>query len=285
MNWRRKMQPKSKLKHNKKRNTAFLYESLTKELTRAVVNKDNEAKAQIIDICKTFFKADTILQKELQLYSVLHESANLDGKFAERLVQEVVRLHSQLDEEEIYDEQTKLINTINKKLGPSVFNNFLPDYKNLATIYQIFNNSTPVKERVLLEQTLVESLVAKKVEEVPNKNMQSVDSIVYGSFAKKFNEKYGNNLLKEQKELISFYVMSGTDEGVGLKVYLNEEIGRLKTEIGKLLKTEEFVSNKFLTEKTIKLVQKIDEFKKRPVDHEMLTDVLKIQGFINEATK
>lgn len=279
------MQSKSKLKHNKKRNTAFLYESLTKELTRAVVNKDNEVKAKIIDICKTFFKGDSILQKELQLYSVLHESANLDGKFAERLVQEVVRLHSQLDQEEIYDEQTKLINTINKKLGPAVFNNFLPDYKSLATIYQIFNNSTPVKERVLLEQNLIESLVAKKVEQVPTKNMQSVDSIVYNSFAKKFNEKYANNLLKEQKELISHYVMSGTDDGVGLKVYLNEEIGRLKNKINELLKTEEFVSNSFLAEKTNKLVQKIEEFKKRPVDHEMLTDVLKIQSFINEATK
>lgn len=279
------MQSKSKLKHNKKRNTAFLYESLTKELTRAIVNKDSNTKQSIIDICKTFFKADSILQKELQLYSVLHESTNLDGKFAERLVQEVVRLHSELDQEEVYDEQTKLINTINKQLGPNVFNNFLPDYKNLATIYQIFNKSTPIKERVLLEQTLVEALVANKVEEVPNKNMQSVDSIVYSSFAKKFNDKYSNNLLKEQKELLSHYVMSGTDEGVSLKVYLNEEIGRLKNKIGELLKTEEFVANKFLTDKTTKLVEKIEEFKKRPVDHQMLTDVLKIQSFVNEATK
>ena len=30
---------KLKLKHNKKRNTAFLFESLTKELTKAIVNK------------------------------------------------------------------------------------------------------------------------------------------------------------------------------------------------------------------------------------------------------
>jgi hypothetical protein len=279
------MQPKSKLKHNKKRNTAFLYESLTKELTRAIVNKDNEAKAKIVDICKTFFKSDSILQKELQLYSVLHESMDLDDKFAERLVQEVVRLHSDLDQEEIYDEQTKLINTINKNLNPNVFNNFLPDYKNLATIYQIFNKTTPVKERVLLEQNLIENLVAKKQEQVPNKNMQSVDSIVYTSFAKKFNEKYSNNLLKEQKELLSHYVMSGSDEGISLKVYLNEEIGRLKGKIGEILKTDEFINNKFLLEKTNKLVQKIEDFKKRPIDHDMLSDVLKIQSFVNEATK
>jgi hypothetical protein len=279
------MQPRSKLKHNKKRNTAFIYESLTKELTRAIVNKDSATKEKIVDICKTFFKADSVLQKELQLYSVLHESANLDNKFAERLVQEVVRLYSELDQEEVYEEQTKLINTVNKKLGPNVFNNFLPDYKNLATIYQIFNRTTPVKERVLLEQTLIESLTLKKPEDSPAKNMQSVDSIVYTSFAKKFNEKYSSNLLKEQKELLSHYVMSGADEGIGLKIYLNEEIGRLKNEIGNLLKTEEFTSNSFLVDKTNKLLEKIEQFKKTPIDHQMLTDVLKIQSFINEATK
>jgi phosphatidylinositol alpha-mannosyltransferase len=34
-----------KLKHNKKRNTAFLFESLTKELTKAIVAKDEKRKA------------------------------------------------------------------------------------------------------------------------------------------------------------------------------------------------------------------------------------------------
>ena len=33
-----------KMKHNKKRNTAFLYEALVKELTKTVVEKDNNKK-------------------------------------------------------------------------------------------------------------------------------------------------------------------------------------------------------------------------------------------------
>ena len=39
-----------KMKHNKKRNTAFLYESLIKELTKSLVNKDEEKKQQIIKL-------------------------------------------------------------------------------------------------------------------------------------------------------------------------------------------------------------------------------------------
>jgi len=279
------MQAKSKIKHNKRRNTSFLYESLIKELTRCIVNKDDVTRNKIINICKTYFASNLPLQKELQLYSVLNESDNLDPRFATRLVQEVARLHSELDQKQIFDEQTKLINTINKQLTQNVFSNFLPDYKNMATIYQLFSQNTPIKERILLEQTVVETLVARSEEKVTSKNMQSVDNIVYNTFAKKFNEKYGSNLLKEQKELLSHYVMSGADEGLGLKVYLNDEIGRLRNKISEVLKTDEFKQNAFLAEKTNKLFDKLDEFKKRPVDHAMLTEVLKIQDFINEATK
>ena len=34
----------SKIKHNKKRNTAFLYEALVRELTKATMTKDGEKK-------------------------------------------------------------------------------------------------------------------------------------------------------------------------------------------------------------------------------------------------
>ena len=70
------------------------------------------------------------------------------------------------------------------------------------------------------------------------------------------------------------------------KAFWIEQLGEEWPDVLKsVLKTEEFVANKFLTDKTTKLVEKIEEFKKRPVDHQMLTDVLKIQSFVNEATK
>ena len=39
-----------KTKHNKKRNTAFLYEALIREMTKAVVSKNKEQKNKIVDI-------------------------------------------------------------------------------------------------------------------------------------------------------------------------------------------------------------------------------------------
>ena len=40
------------MKHNKKRNTAFLYESLVKELTKSVVRQLSERKIKIVQIIK-----------------------------------------------------------------------------------------------------------------------------------------------------------------------------------------------------------------------------------------
>jgi hypothetical protein len=53
------------MKHNKKRNTAFLYECLIKEMTKAVVRKDLELKEQIVRILKQYFTKGTPLSRRL----------------------------------------------------------------------------------------------------------------------------------------------------------------------------------------------------------------------------
>ena len=55
-------------KHNKKRNTVFLYEILVRELTKSIIKKDEKRKVNVLAIHKEHFKKGTILQKELQLY-------------------------------------------------------------------------------------------------------------------------------------------------------------------------------------------------------------------------
>ena len=60
-------------KYNKKRNTAFLYEALVRELTKAALVDDKEKAAKITKIVKEHFKKDTLLYKELYLYRTLLE--------------------------------------------------------------------------------------------------------------------------------------------------------------------------------------------------------------------
>ena len=62
------------MRHNKKRNTAFLYECLIKQLTIAIVRKDENLKESIVNIVREYFNKSSILYEDLQLYNQLLEA-------------------------------------------------------------------------------------------------------------------------------------------------------------------------------------------------------------------
>ena len=269
-----------KLKHNKKRNTAFLYEVLTKELTRSIVEKNNELKKDILIIAKEHFSKGTILNKELSLYNVLKETKNVERRIAEKIFFEALNSYSSLSKREIFNEQTRVIEKINKKIGPSSFSTFVTGYKDLASIAQIFGDNLSVKEKVLLEEKIIENMLSseEKVEQ-----MKPLDSLTYKTFISKFNNKYSDSLLEEQKDLLTNYLTSFSDNGISLKVFLNEEIGRIKEELFKCISMQEIKQDENMLNKTKKIFEKLDAFKEKEFNKTMLSEMLKIQYFISEA--
>ena len=67
-----------KIKHNKKRNTAFVYEALVKEATVAILKNDSERKSKAIKIIKKQFNEHTEIGKELTLYNLIVNKKLLD---------------------------------------------------------------------------------------------------------------------------------------------------------------------------------------------------------------
>ena len=65
-----------RLKHNKKRNTAFLYEALIKELTKTIIHKEESKKEKIVLMIRESFNPKTLLGQELLLYNVYRREAN-----------------------------------------------------------------------------------------------------------------------------------------------------------------------------------------------------------------
>jgi len=57
-----------KIKHNKKRNTAVVYEALLKDMTAAILKGDAERKAAVISVIKEHFSRGTVLGKDLSCY-------------------------------------------------------------------------------------------------------------------------------------------------------------------------------------------------------------------------
>ncbi len=274
-----------KLKHNKKRNTAFLYEALVKELTKAIVNKDIEKKNTLVSMLKENFSTGKVLQKELELIKTLSETKKVDMFTAERLLSESVSRYSKLDTDEIFEAQSKLIENINKNFGKEVYSNFVPNYKHLATIWQLFTQNTSVKEKVLLEKALVFSMTAKGKESVKAKQMPHVDKLVFKTVIENFNKSYDGELLSEQKELLNNYIVSFGANEVEFKVYLNEELGRLKEEVSLLKEKEVMLENKDLANKLDDVRAALDKLQTKKINPAMLERVMQVQKLVKECAE
>ena len=67
---------------------------------------------------------------------------------------EVKKDFDSLDRKKIFNEQTQLINKINKALGNKAFSNFIPNYKDLATLGLFFQDSSiGAKKKELCSKT------------------------------------------------------------------------------------------------------------------------------------
>ena len=269
----------SKFKHNKKRNSAFLYETLIQELTKAVFDKNVERQQAILSMVKESFSKNTLMYKELKLYESLTKTRDVDELTAEKIINETKKQHSSIDQKQLIEEQNSLSRKISKQLSSSVFSNFVPNYKDLASVFQIFNNSVSVKSKVLLENEMAKNMSSKKLEE--NK-MVPIDNIVFKSFTKRFNEEYGDKLIKEQKELLNKYITSFGDNGLDLNVYLNEEIGRLKSELKESFGADEFANDSQMLANAKKVLNTLDSYQEQKPNKKMIEEIVKIQGLVQE---
>jgi hypothetical protein len=265
------------MKHNKKRNTAFIYETLARELTKSIIHKDDDKKVKIVSIIKEFFNKHSILGKELEFYKILLETRKVQEKYAERLLQETKTAYAKLDDKKIFDAQSKTIASINKMLGQEIWSNFVPNFKSYASVNAIFGINLPVKTRVLFEQFIIDEMTDKATL-TESANLEPIDNLTYHSFTKKYNEKY-SNLLKEQKELLNFYITSFADGGLELKVYLNEELTRLKNGLADIQDKE---TERVTKQKISEVLNYLEEFRKREFTEKDLNKVLKTQELVRE---
>mgnify|MGYP005811757953 CR=1 FL=1 len=267
-------------KHNKKRNTAFLYEMLVRQLTKSIMEKDDQKRVQITSLIKESFHKTEVLGQELKHYDTLLETSDLKPHIAEKLLQEVKYEHSRLDQEEIFEKQSRLIGMINKHLSKEVWTTFVPNYKSIATISAIFNTDTSTKQRVLFEEVVVDQL-SDRPANAPQEDLKPIDNIVYHSFVKNFNETY-SELHEEQRDLLNRYIVSFADNGLELKIFLNEELGRLKGELNEALSNAEFEADREMSTKAKDVISLLDGYKKSPISETLVNKILKVQELVRE---
>ena len=271
-----------RLKHNKKRNTAFLYESLVRELTKSILEKEEDRREIVLSIIKESFKSTSTLHSELECYRSLIGEEPLNGRAAEKLLFMAKKNQEALDKKKLFNEQTELINRVNRELGKEVFSNFVPNYKDLATLFQIFNKNVTSRSRVLLEESILFDLAHPAQQSTRKAPLQPINNLVYHTFVDKFNGKYSSLLTEEQQSLLNHYILSFVDNGTELKLYLNEEIGRLKHGVQTSLRSDELIGDKKMATKASDVLSLLETFSAQVVDAGMIKKILKIQSLVTE---
>ncbi len=268
-----------KIKHNKKRNTAFVFEALIREATVAIIKESHDTKEKVVAIIKKHFVPGSVLYKDLQNYRSLYENQSLPREIAEKIVKEAKLASRLLDTEGLFLSQSDLIADVNKELTPAVFNNFVPNYKTLASIAQMFSDKPSPKSTVILESSIIENMM---LSENKQETMEPIDNIIMTSFVKRFNEKYKDGLLENQKALLNHYITSFVDNGVQLKAFLNTEITSLRETLVSSLAGDIISADKELSAKTSKVIEKLDSYRTSGIEENIVFSILKTQALVKE---
>ena len=247
----------SQKKHNKIKNTGILFELLTRQITVDVMNDSKNSPS--IKILKEFFNSKTQLGKEYELYKVLLEKKYSKSEQASMLIEAVIKNRRKLSNSKLKNEKYNLIKTIKESYDATdFFNTRIPNYKILASIYNLFElESTKLKLGPIEETdsmiTIHENISKKDGSHIKVKkdNFISEDKdlrlLTYQLLVDKFNEKY-STLNENQKNLLREYInnLSNTNS---LREFIDAEVTKVKSILSKHLnKVDDKITKIKLTE-------------------------------------
>ena len=254
-----------KIRHSKFKNTGFLFELLTRQITLEVLNGSEEKSKEII---KEFFAGKTELSKELRLFNLLiNEKYNSENK-AEKFIDAILEAHTRLNYSKLKREKYNLVKSIKETLD---IDNFLSspvtNYKILASVHKLFEaktlNVTDVKDVFDSKLTLVEHISTKttnlkqketKLVEDYKKQEKDLRLLTFKILTESFNKKY-TNLNENQKNLLREYInnVSNTSK---FGEYFEKELIKTITELHSMYKGMKDKITKIKLRETINVLKK-----------------------------
>jgi len=233
------------VKHNKIKNTAILYELLSRQITVDVLNDTKSPKS--VALFKEFFNKNTELGKEYELYSILLEKKYKNDSHASQLVEAVVKSRRKLSNRRLNNEKFNLIKTIKENYDiKEFFNTRLPNFKIMASVYKLFGTETgkedfgPVQKTdsvITITEHIIQSdsKIKKSNQLIENYSEQDKDLrlLSYQLLVDKFNSKY-KSLNENQRNLLKQYINNVSNTN-SLKEFIDNEVVKIKKALKKLL--------------------------------------------------
>ena len=268
-----------KINHNKKRNTLFLYEALVREYTKAKLDNDPRKLQEISNLFVEYFSDGKVLKEELKIYKAVLETKNVDKELAERILAEAKRMYAGLGMDKVFQQQSSLIAKVNRKLTPKFFANYVPNYKDIATLQQIFGDKTSIPARMLMERQTIERMTVE--EQTLDQINEKIDKYVVHSYLNAFNKKY-SDLLENQKSLLKKYMTATEDDNTDFVVFLNEELQNISSRLNVAHNVAEIKEDKEILKKLVEVKKRFNALKDEDIDEKYLQKILKFQKLVNE---
>lgn len=207
--------------HNKKRNTALLYEFLIRTISSALVENDKRKSSVALKILRRYFKPGTQLYKEFRIFNALIKTTVSSDSVATSILKEARTAIEVLDYEALDKEKSLLIRNINHVIkDENFYDQPVAEYRLYASIQTLFNEwrkpvgSTDIVSLANYENQLREWLITEKkkedhtlIDETPG-----TTRLLMKVMMKKLNEKYASSLNDDQREIIKAYAFSTANE-------------------------------------------------------------------------
>jgi hypothetical protein len=218
--------------HNKKRNTALLYEFLVRTISAALVEGDKKKSSTALRILKKYYKPGTQLYKEFRLFNALLKTTVSSDSVSSTIINEARAAASSANLAELDREKSLLIRSINHMIkDDNFYDQPISEYKMYASIQTLLNEwrKTPGSADIAAlgkyeDQLRIWLLSEKKSADFSvNDDSPGTSRLLMKVMMKKLNEKYSTSLNSDQKEIIRSYAFSAAnDDQTTIKKKLEE---------------------------------------------------------------
>jgi hypothetical protein len=276
-------------RHNKKRNSALLYEFPIRHISKCLVEANKDEANKALAISKKYFAEGTALRRELDLFSAILKTNVRSKDSAQKILNAVCESASRMNVRLMDEQKSKLIREINYTLNPAVYDYKIPNYTIYASIQTVLNEarnknkSLDIVSKVKIEESILEHLTrnAETQEDLLKVN-PNYSNAVYKFLIQRFDKKYEGKINENQKKLLmkyAVYLISNNNQQ--LKEYLATEINRIKLGL-KSVKDESIRKDSDIMKKIGECYSKFSTFGVDDLNDQKILEVLQYQRLVEE---
>lgn len=248
-----------KMRHSKFKNTGILFELLTKQVTADIIAGKESSIAK--DLLHKYFRENTELGREWQLYSTLINEKIKDEPHAERFFSVIMEARKKLDDRKLNQLKYNLIKEMKESYPiDEMLKAPVRNYRVLASIYKTFedivtqNCKFEIKEMYQAKNCIIEHIVDKPKTALPDDKLinyyktqtEDIRLLTYKLLCEKLNEKYSSILDEEQKSVLREYICNVANTN-NFDIFVKKKVSEIKqslTEIVDQIKNSDVIKIK-----------------------------------------